>query len=87
MSKKNDTPDPELSERSLIAASHRTNRSMEGRMESAMKASEVHYERTGKHFRITEETVKSKGPYEETSGDEQEEEKPTKKKSTHASHK
>ncbi|RVD85017.1 uncharacterized protein DFL_003351 [Arthrobotrys flagrans] len=47
----------ENQERAYIAASHRTDRSLEARMESARRASEIHKQRTGKFFRITEKAV------------------------------
>ncbi|KAF3160777.1 hypothetical protein TWF788_002873 [Orbilia oligospora] len=47
----------ENQERAYIAASHRTDRSLEARMESARRASEIHKQRTGKFFKITEKAV------------------------------
>ncbi|KAK6346029.1 hypothetical protein TWF730_010363 [Orbilia blumenaviensis] len=47
----------ENQERAYIAASHRTDRSLEARMESARRASEIHKQRTGKHYKISEESV------------------------------
>ncbi|KAK6331772.1 hypothetical protein TWF718_002313 [Orbilia javanica] len=47
----------ENQERAYIAASHRADRSLEARMESARRASEIHKQRTGKFFRVTEKAV------------------------------
>ncbi|KAK6497729.1 hypothetical protein TWF481_012132 [Arthrobotrys musiformis] len=47
----------ENQERAYIAASHRSDRSLEARMESARRASEIHKQRTGKFFQITEKAV------------------------------
>lgn len=47
----------ENQERAFKAASRRKDRSLEDRVASARKASEVHYQRTGKHLIITEESV------------------------------
>ncbi|EWC47993.1 hypothetical protein DRE_02875 [Drechslerella stenobrocha 248] len=52
-------------ERAYIAASRRTDRSLEARVESARKASEVHRRRTGRGLRITEEEVLNDRMYEE----------------------
>ncbi|RUO95440.1 hypothetical protein BC936DRAFT_144017 [Jimgerdemannia flammicorona] len=43
----------ENQERAYIAASHRTDRNIEARMESARKASEIHKRRTGKALLVT----------------------------------
>ncbi|KAF1738499.1 hypothetical protein CRV24_000425 [Beauveria bassiana] len=52
-------------ERAYIAASRRTDRSLEARYQSALMASEVHKKRTGKSLRITHKIVKNEGMYEE----------------------
>jgi len=51
--------------RAYIAASRRTDRSMEARMESARRASDLHQKRTGKKLRITEDIVQNEEMYEE----------------------
>ncbi|KAI9009297.1 hypothetical protein DFJ74DRAFT_772882 [Hyaloraphidium curvatum] len=55
-------------ERSYVAASHRGDRSIEARMESAQKASEIHEKRTGKALEITQEAVEREENYPEASG-------------------
>jgi len=55
----------ENQERAYIAASRRTDRSMEARLESANRASELHQKRTGKKLRITEDIVANEEMYEE----------------------
>ncbi|CEJ91867.1 Putative Pc18g03370 protein [[Torrubiella] hemipterigena] len=55
----------ENQERAYIAASRRTDRSIEARVQSARMASEIHKKRTGKSFRITEEIVIKEEMYEE----------------------
>jgi len=55
----------ENQERAYIAASRRTDRSMEARMESARRASDLHQKRTGKRLRITEKIVQMEEMYEE----------------------
>ncbi|RHZ82248.1 hypothetical protein Glove_110g110 [Diversispora epigaea] len=62
----------ENQERAYIAASHRGDRSMEARIESARKASEIHKKRTGKALRITPEDVRNEEMYQEINDDEQE---------------
>ncbi|EEQ87887.2 uncharacterized protein BDCG_03007 [Blastomyces dermatitidis ER-3] len=52
-------------ERAFIAASRRGDRTMEARFESALRASEVHKERTGKGLRITLEAVEREEMYDE----------------------
>ncbi|EER43681.1 conserved hypothetical protein [Histoplasma capsulatum H143] len=52
-------------ERAFIAASRRGDRTMEARFESALRASEVHKERTGKGLRITMEAVEREEMYDE----------------------
>ncbi|CAJ0839156.1 6681_t:CDS:2 [Entrophospora sp. SA101] len=63
----------ENQERAYIAASHRGDRSIEARIESARKASEIHKKRTGKALRITPEDVRNEEMYQEV--DEEEESK------------
>ncbi|KAK0673626.1 hypothetical protein QBC41DRAFT_392850 [Cercophora samala] len=55
----------ENKERAYVAASRRTDRSLEDRLKSAYQASEVHFQRTGKHFRITRENVEKGLWYDE----------------------
>ncbi|GBC07713.1 hypothetical protein RclHR1_07640011 [Rhizophagus clarus] len=55
----------ENQERAYIAASHRGDRSMEARIESARKASDIHKKRTGKALRITAEDVRNEEMYQE----------------------
>ncbi|KAI9138312.1 hypothetical protein BKA69DRAFT_1092157 [Paraphysoderma sedebokerense] len=55
----------ENQERSLIAASHRGDRDLEARMESARKASDLHKKRTGRALNITEEDVLAEKMYDE----------------------
>jgi len=55
----------ENQERAYIAASRRSDRSLEARVQSARMASEIHKKRTGKSFRITEEIVRKEEMYEE----------------------
>ncbi|KXX80736.1 hypothetical protein MMYC01_203841 [Madurella mycetomatis] len=52
-------------ERAYIAASRRTDRTLEDRMDSAYKASAMHKRRTGKGFKLSEEIVKNQEMYEE----------------------
>src|ERR1700712_2681794 len=52
-----------------IAASRRSDRSLEARMESARRASKVHKRRCGRSFRITEEAVNNEEMYEEEDPD------------------
>jgi hypothetical protein len=59
----------ENQERAYIAASRRTDRSIEARVESANRASEVHKKRTGRRFRITEDAVAREEMYEEEDDD------------------
>ncbi|CAG8603365.1 2614_t:CDS:2, partial [Gigaspora rosea] len=58
-------------ERAYIAASHRGDRSMEARIESARKASEIHKKRTGKALRITPEDVRNEEMYQEIDPEEE----------------
>ncbi|KAG5934184.1 hypothetical protein E4U60_004036 [Claviceps pazoutovae] len=55
----------ENQERAYIAASRRTDRSLEARVQSAQKASDLHQKRTGKALRITEQIVFNDETYEE----------------------
>ncbi|TAQ87337.1 hypothetical protein B7494_g4308 [Chlorociboria aeruginascens] len=55
----------EYRERAFTAASRRSDRSLEARMDSARKASEVHKQRTGRYLNITEEAVANEEMYEE----------------------
>lgn len=59
----------ENQERAYIAASRRSDRSLEARVESARRASEIHKKRTGKGFRITEQDVMNEEMYEEEDDD------------------
>lgn len=52
-----------------IAASRRSDRSLEARVESARRASEIHKKRTGRGFRITEQDVMNEEMYEEEEDD------------------
>jgi len=61
----------ENQERAYIAASHRGDRSMEARIESARKASEIHKKRTGKALRITPEDVRNEEMYQEVDPEEE----------------
>src|SRR5579862_10067489 len=51
--------------RAYIAASRRSDRSLEARLESARRASEIHKRRTGKALRVTEADVQNEEMYEE----------------------
>lgn len=55
----------ENQERAYIAASRRSDRSIEARVESARRASEIHERRTGKRLRVTEQDVINEEMYEE----------------------
>ncbi|XWX01335.1 hypothetical protein V2A60_009362 [Cordyceps javanica] len=55
----------ENQERAFVAASRRTDRSLEARYQSALMASEVHKKRTGKNFRLTHQIVHDEEMYEE----------------------
>ncbi|KAK3347897.1 hypothetical protein B0H65DRAFT_507880 [Neurospora tetraspora] len=52
-------------ERAYVAASRRSDRSLEARLQSARLASEIHKKRTGKGFKITTEAVLNDAMYEE----------------------
>jgi len=55
----------ENQERAYIAASRRSDRSLEARVESARRASEIHKQRTGRGLRVTEQDVANEEMYEE----------------------
>src|ERR1700742_3640924 len=55
--------------RAYIAASRRSDRSLEARVESARRASEIHKRRTGRSLRVTEQDVINKEMYEEEDDD------------------
>lgn len=55
----------ENQERAYIAASRRSDRSVEARVESARRASEIHKKRTGKSLKVTEKDVLADEMYEE----------------------
>lgn len=52
-------------ERAYVAASKRKDRSLHQRLKSAVDASKVHYERTGRCFNITREIVQEGGCFDE----------------------
>lgn len=52
-----------------IAASRRSDRSLEARIESARRASEIHKKRTGRALRVTEQDVINEEMYEEEDDD------------------
>ncbi|KAI9840286.1 MAG: hypothetical protein M1838_004135 [Thelocarpon superellum] len=59
----------ENQERAYIAASRRSDRSLEARVESARRASEIHKRRTGRSLRVTEQDVVNEEMYEEEDDD------------------
>lgn len=59
----------ENQERAYIAASRRSDRSLEARIESARRASEIHKKRTGRALRVTEQDVINEEMYEEEDND------------------
>ncbi|KAL7797252.1 hypothetical protein V8C37DRAFT_304647 [Trichoderma ceciliae] len=63
--RKSERSHEENQERAYIAASRRTDRSLEARVQSARMASEIHKKRTGKGFRISESIVLKEEMYEE----------------------
>ncbi|ORY79384.1 hypothetical protein BCR37DRAFT_388416 [Protomyces lactucae-debilis] len=63
--KRNERTHQENQERAYIAASRRSDRSIEARIESAKRASELHKQRTGKALRVTEQDVLNEEMYEE----------------------
>lgn len=60
-----------MTDRAYIAAAKRKDRSPEGKIESAKKGSEAHYETHGKYFYLTEEIILSRRAFEELEEDEQ----------------
>ena len=58
-----------LSHSAYIAASRRSDRSLEARVESARRASEIHKRRTGRSLRVTEQDVVNEEMYEEEDDD------------------
>jgi hypothetical protein len=60
-----------LTDRAYIAAAKRKDRSREGKIESAKKGSEAHYETHGKYFYLTEEIILSTRAFEELEEEEQ----------------
>ena len=58
-----------LSCSAYIAASRRSDRSLEARVESARRASEIHKRRTGRSLRVTEQDVVNEEMYEEEDDD------------------
>jgi len=67
--KKTERTHEENQERAYIAASRRSDRSLEARVESARRASEIHKKRTGRSLRITEQDVINEEMYEEEDDD------------------
>ncbi|KAL8784168.1 MAG: hypothetical protein Q9213_004143 [Squamulea squamosa] len=63
--------DPDFAKlsRAYIAASRRSDRSLEARVESARRASEIHKRRTGRSLRVTEQDVVNEEMYEEEDDD------------------
>jgi hypothetical protein len=59
----------ENQERAYIAASRRSDRSLEARVESARRASEIHKRRTGRSLRVREQDVINEEMYEEEDDD------------------
>jgi hypothetical protein len=59
----------ENQERAYIAASRRSDRSIEARVESARRASDIHKRRTGRSLRVREEDVVNEEMYEEEDDD------------------
>ncbi|TKA82117.1 hypothetical protein B0A55_01816 [Friedmanniomyces simplex] len=59
----------ENQERAYIAASRRSDRSLEARVESARRASEIHKRQTGRSLRVTEQDVINEEMYEEEDDD------------------
>ena len=58
-----------LDHSAYIAASRRSDRSLEARVESARRASEIHKRRTGRSLRVTEQDVVNEEMYEEEDDD------------------
>ncbi|KAI1810395.1 hypothetical protein GGS20DRAFT_579928 [Poronia punctata] len=59
----------ENQERAYIAASRRSDRSIEARVQSAKMASEIHKRRTGRALKVSEELVEKEAMYEEVDDD------------------
>ena len=57
--------------RAYIAAAKRKDRSLAGKIESAKKSSEAHYETHGRFFYLTEENILAPGVFEELEEEEQ----------------
>lgn len=66
---RNTQPDANVRSRAYIAASRRSDRSLEARIESARRASEIHKRRTGRSLRVTEADVVNEEMYEEEDDD------------------
>jgi hypothetical protein len=60
----------ENQERAFIAASRRQDRDFKQRLESLQKASELHFARTGKRFKVSQAQVEHNGPLMELGDDE-----------------
>ena len=58
-----------MQHRAYIAASRRSDRKLEARVESARRASEIHKRRTGRTLRVTEQDVINEEMYEEEEDD------------------
>jgi hypothetical protein len=58
-----------VADSAYIAASRRSDRSLEARIESARRASEIHKKRTGRALRVTEQDVVNEEMYEEEDDD------------------
>ncbi|CAM1504250.1 Fc.00g018410.m01.CDS01 [Cosmosporella sp. VM-42] len=65
VAKKSERTHAENQERAYIAASRRSDRSLEARIQSAKQASTIHKQRTGKALKITDEIVQNEEMYEE----------------------
>ncbi|EMC99968.1 hypothetical protein BAUCODRAFT_357991 [Baudoinia panamericana UAMH 10762] len=59
----------ENQERAYVAASRRSDRSLEARVESARRASEIHKRRTGRSLKVDEQSVLNEDMYEEEDDD------------------
>ncbi|KAK5674183.1 hypothetical protein LTS10_013080 [Elasticomyces elasticus] len=59
----------ENQERAYVAASSRSDRRLEARVESARRASEIHKRRTGRSLRVTEQDVVHEVVYDEEDDD------------------
>ncbi|KAL1905917.1 hypothetical protein Sste5344_008305 [Sporothrix stenoceras] len=67
--RKSERSHEENQERAFIAASRRADRSLEARIQSARMASNIHKQRTGRGFKISEEIVLKEDMYEEEDDD------------------